>query len=236
MQHTRGDSFRTKRQTPGNATRPSHVLPTMSPPKPKLFLRQSTPRIVRGFSLIELLVSISIIAVLLGILIPTLPRVMDSARRTACQANMHSLWQAFTMHLHDNADRFPTAKYMPNPWLSADEDPSLPSALASYLDGEESKVWKCPGDNSVYEIEHQSDGRIKIGGSSYVYTVALSGRTIEETFFFRFLKMQPTDIPVISDYDGGEFETQEGKIIQVDFFHNDRNFLFADGRVGGINP
>ena len=188
----------------------------------------------RGFSLIELLVVISIIAVLIGILIPTLPRVMDSARRTACQANLHSIWQGFTMHLNDNGDRFPVAKYMPAPWLSADPDPSLPEAMASYFEGEDSEVWKCPGDSVVYDFEYEADGKPRIGGSSYVYTVALSGRTIEDTFFFRRLQMQPTDIPVLSDYDGGEFDTQDGQLIKVDFFHAKRNFIFADGRVGDI--
>ena len=190
----------------------------------------------QGFSLIELLVAISIIAVLIGILIPTLPRVMDSARRTACQANMHSLWQGCTMHLNDNVENFPVAKYMPDPWLSADSDPSLPQALANYLDGENSKAWKCPGDHTVYEYEYEDeDGISTIGGSSYTYITALSGKPVKETFFFRRLNMQPTDIPVLHDYDGGEFETQSGDTIQVDFFHQSRNFIFADGRIGAVN-
>jgi prepilin-type N-terminal cleavage/methylation domain-containing protein len=193
-----------------------------------------TVRGPRGFSLIELLVSISIIAVLIGILIPTLPRVMDSARRTTCQANMSSIWQGFTMHLNDNNDRFPQAKYMPDPWLSGSEDPSLPEALAEYFEGEESRVWKCPGDSSVFGYEYEVDGHVHTGGCSYVYTTALAGNTVEETFFFRRLSMQPTDIPVINDYDGGEFETQDGETIQVDFFHSKRNFIFADGRIGYV--
>ena len=203
------------------------------PATPSMHQHQSA-RTRGGFSLIELLVAISIIAVLIGILIPTLPRVMDSARRTTCQANMHSIWQACTMHLHDNGDRFPQAKYMPDPWLSADPDPSLPDALAQYFDGSDSKAWKCPGDSVVYDYEYDVEGITHIGGSSYVYTVALAGKTIEETFFFRRLQMRPTDIPVLSDYDGGDFETNSGETITVDFFHRERNFIFADGRIGDI--
>ena len=212
-----------------------YVVPTMIPEKDMRYVRQHRARPRGGFSLIELLVSISIIAVLIGILIPTLPRVMDAARRTTCQANLHSLWQGMTMHLLDHNDRFPEARYMPPPWLSGDPNPPLTEALALYLEGSDTPAWKCPGDGVVYGYEYEAEGETRIGGSSYSYSTALSGNPIEDTFYVRFLDFRPEDVPVLRDFDGGTFETQDGEQVHVDFFHHERNFIFADGHVGGID-
>ncbi len=185
----------------------------------------------RGFSLIELLVSITIIAVLLGILIPVIPGMRDAARRTACGANLHGTGHAVEMHKGDNKDVFPTARYMPPPWLSGDTDPPLNAALEKYIPAD-SASHQCPGDSVVYEYPWvDEEGRARVCGMSYTYIVALSGRTFDQSFFARFLRRTPTDTPVVHDYDGGGFETQDGTIVQVDFFHRKRMILFADGHV-----
>lgn len=55
-------------------------------------------RRARGFSLVELLVSIAIMAVLLSVLLPGLGRARAQARRVKCASNLRQLAHAFHMY------------------------------------------------------------------------------------------------------------------------------------------
>jgi len=63
--------------------------------------REQSPR---GFTLIELLVVISIIALLIGILIPSLGAARDEARRVLCLSNLRSLGQMTALYRNDHED------------------------------------------------------------------------------------------------------------------------------------
>src|SRR5579884_939613 len=51
-----------------------------------------------GFTLIELLVVVAILAVLMGILLPSLGRARERARTTKCLANLHSIGQGLVAY------------------------------------------------------------------------------------------------------------------------------------------
>lgn len=186
----------------------------------------------RAFSLIELLVAISIIAVLMGIVLPMLPKARDAAKRAACGANLHGVGQAMQIYTDANRGEFPRARYMPPPWLSGDTDPPLDSFLKETIEPQ-TEAWRCPGDRVVFEKEYpDAAGVTKKCGMSYTYVISLGGRPYEQTFFYRFLRQTPSDTPVSYDFDGGTFETQSGEMVPVPFFHESRQVLFVDGHVG----
>jgi prepilin-type N-terminal cleavage/methylation domain-containing protein/prepilin-type processing-associated H-X9-DG protein len=63
----------------------------------------------RGFSLVELLVVIGVIAVLISLLMPAMGRVRESANLTKCLANLHTVGQAAQLHVNEHGGYLPCA-------------------------------------------------------------------------------------------------------------------------------
>lgn len=60
-----------------------------------------------GFTLIELLVVVSIIALLIAILLPTLGKAREAAKRANCLSNLRQVDQAFMFYAMTNHDQVP---------------------------------------------------------------------------------------------------------------------------------
>jgi len=65
----------------------------------------------KGFTLLELLVVVAIIALLAAILFPVFSRVRENARRSACMSNLKQLGLAIQMYNQDNDLRLPIGTY-----------------------------------------------------------------------------------------------------------------------------
>ena len=121
------------------------------------------PRMSRNahaFTLTEILVSLAIIAVLIGILLPSLAMVRKTSQKVVCASNLRQSGLGLHMYATDNADFLPLSSFAMGNGADFDTSPlqlRIEADLRGFSDGPD-HWWD--GLGFLYEQRYLSDGRI----------------------------------------------------------------------------
>ncbi len=105
-----------------------------------------------GFTLVELLVVIGIIALLISILLPALSRARSAANEVKCLANLRSIGQAANLHVNEHQGYLPIAGYI---WSAGGATPAGLGDVSQrrfvyYQDGGQPRPMPLPGALAQY--------------------------------------------------------------------------------------
>lgn len=105
----------------------------------------------QAFTLVELLVVIGIIAVLIGILLPTLGRAREAANSTKCLSNMRQCGMALVFYASDNKNKWLPPYRMPELTqnYAAGNGPYFFTWLSGKYYKEDPRMWICPSDRWI---------------------------------------------------------------------------------------
>ena len=147
-------------------------------------------RRVGGFTLIELLVVIAVIALLIGILLPSLKGARDSALSVLCSNNLRTLSITAQEYAHDHQDRLPRSSHSAGfnqlPWAAVLYEPLTGQAFEGESYSWDNDGWwgatnthyRCPHDRRESPIE-QAGLPFTLPALSYGFNVYFELTSVE---------------------------------------------------------
>jgi type II secretory pathway pseudopilin PulG len=133
-----------------------------------------------SFTMVELLVTISIIAILATMLLPAISKSMTKARSVMCVSNLRNIGTATISYLGDSSDYFPpTITTGAAPYFDAMENYTGIKAATSKLGIKGAGIYYCPAD--VFRKNNVADDRMR-------FSYGLNGYTDVSSSFTSMLK------------------------------------------------
>jgi len=165
-----------------------------------------------GFTLVELMVVIAVVAILAGLAVPVYQRVLQSGRATACVSNLRQISVGLGAYLVDHNNVMPTLQTARA--STSVNVPVIDNTLSTYLTNP--SVFACPAD---------VNGFAQTTGTSYFWNVAINGQTATNLSFLPLLlgsqnTQLPSQIPIMADKEGFH-----------PYLANKVNVLYADGHA-----
>lgn len=183
-----------------------------------------------GFTLVEILIVISIVAVLAAILLGVFSRVREKGRQTACQGNLRQIGLGIQQYVQDNDSRYPSVVN----WAEA----TLP-----YIRNKQ--VFRCPSE-LVPLREDLSDLSFYNYHNRWFNTVTYTGTAVVYSGVNESVIPNPATTSLLSDGSSASGYSRPitvptgcdalGEILSLPEVHfNGRNHLFGDGHVKWLN-
>src|ERR1017187_1418647 len=129
----------------------------------------------KGFTLLELLLVVAIIAILAALLLPALGRAKAKAQQPVCTNNLRQIGLAIRMYAEDSSDAFPPATNSPPASFNA-----YTMLMKSYvgLTGtkpERAKLFACPADTFYYDYQERISQSLYLQASHYYSSYGFNG-------------------------------------------------------------
>jgi len=190
------------------------------------------------FTLIELLVVIAIIAILAAMLLPSLARARETAKRMSCGSNMRQSAQLFAVYVGDTG-RYPAAEWLTAPVMPAWYNQFLTAGLvkkgkapnggwteicAPMKGTTPNGIWKCPvGPLSItdYDINQTHYG--------------MNSMCFQSTYRMEKAIPKPSTIVLLGDcHLPVIYDPKQVVKYRINFRHDmnmSANFSFCDGHI-----
>ena len=196
----------------------------------------------RGFTLLELLVVVGIIALLAAILFPVFLAARGRARTTACASNLRQLHLALSLYVADNGGYLPpyytgTHRQITRgdgtTFILPDQSEDLVTNVAPYVQAAD--IWFCPNDPFAgLEPERAVGGRDYNNRFTSYYLVAgvVYKHRQDTPYPMRLDVPNPAAFPLLTDRKSGTVLDLPPATGPGPYSHDGRfNVLYRDGHV-----